>query len=134
MPKLISNKMNSKECIRVFADKEQIKKCRNEVENTKGVIGNLSNIFKLAGSEVRLSILHLLYQEEKLCVCDLSDIMEMQIPAIAQHLRKMKDGGIIERNRDGAIVYYSLQPECAKLLKSFFRLITDKSISETKAA
>lgn len=126
--------MNSNECIRVFADKEQIKSCRNEVKNAKGVIGNLSSIFNLAGSEVRLSILYLLYQEEKLCVCDLSDILDMQIPAIAQHLRKMKDGGIIDKKRVGAIVYYSLQPECAKLLKSFFRLITDKVISKTKAA
>ena len=126
--------MDKKECIRVFADKEQINSCREEVQNVTGLIGNLSSLFNLAGSEVRLSILYLLHQEERLCVCDLSDILDMQIPAIAQHLRKMKDGGLVEKNRVGAIVYYSLQPASAVLLKSFFDLISDKASKETKAA
>ncbi|MBL4656620.1 MAG: winged helix-turn-helix transcriptional regulator [Flavobacteriales bacterium] len=126
--------MDKKECIRVFADKEQIKSCRAEVREAKGLIGKLSSVFSLAGSEVRLSIMYLLHQEKRLCVCDLSDILEMQIPAIAQHLRKMKDGGIIEKNRAGALVYYSLQPDSALLLKSFFDLISDKSLKRIKAA
>jgi len=126
--------MANNECIRVFADKEQIKSCKRKIKNSKNFIVNLAGVFNLAGNDVRLSILYMLYREEKLCVCDLGDILEMQIPAISQHLRKMKDGGIIVKNRDGAIVYYSLQPEYANLLKSFFQLITEKSMSETKAA
>lgn len=126
--------MDKKECIRVFADKEQIASCKKKVGNVEKLLGSLSAVFNLAGNEVRLGILYLLYEEEKLCVCDLSDIMDMQIPAISQHLRKMKDGGIVEKNRVGAIVYYSLQPECSQLLKSFFQLIADQAISKTKAA
>ena len=126
--------MDKKECIRVFADKEQIASCKKKVGNVEKLLGSLSAVFNLAGNKVRLSILYLLYEEEKLCVCDLSDIMDMQIPAISQHLRKMKDGGIVEKNRVGAIVYYSLKPECSQLLKSFFQLISDQAISETKAA
>lgn len=64
--------MDKKECIRVFADKEQIVSCREEVSNARNLIGKLSSVFNLAGSEVRLSILYLLHQEGKLCVCDLS--------------------------------------------------------------
>ena len=126
--------MGQKECIRVFADKEQIADCRGKVKNAKGFIGNLSGVFNLAGSEVRLSILFLLHQEGKLCVCDLSDILDMKIPAIAQHLRKMKDGGILKKDRDGAIVYYSLNPERARMLRSFFMLISEEAQSGIKAA
>ena len=126
--------MGHNECIRVFADREQIGSCKKKMRSAKKFIGKLSGIFNLAGNDVRLAILYLLHQEEKLCVCDLSDILEMQIPAISQHLRKMKDGGIVDKNRSGAIVYYSLEPEYAKLLKSFFRLITDEVLIETKAA
>jgi hypothetical protein len=46
----------------------------------------------------------------------------------------MKDGNVIEKNRVGAMVYYSLEPETAKLLSGFFRLITNESLLETKAA
>lgn len=126
--------MNNNECIRVFADKDQIKGCKKNMKGARNFIGKLASVFNLAGNDVRLSILYLLYREEKLCVCDLSDILDMQIPAISQHLRKMKDGNVIEKNRVGAIVYYSLQPETAKLLNVFFRLITDEALLETKAA
>ncbi|MBL4577065.1 MAG: helix-turn-helix transcriptional regulator [Flavobacteriales bacterium] len=126
--------MEGREFIRVSADKGQIVNCRSRVKRVQNVIGNLSEVLNLAGSEVRLSVLYLLYMEEKLCVCDLSDILKMKIPAVSQHLRKMKDGGILGKNKVGSIVYYSLQPECEKLLKTFFHLISDEALSETKAA
>lgn len=126
--------MSNNECIRVFADKEQIRSCKVQMADAKNFIGKLAGVFNLAGNDVRLSILYLLHQEERLCVCDISDILEMQIPAIAQHLRKMKDGNVIEKNRVGAMVYYSLQPETRALLKSFFQLITDESLLKTKVA
>ena len=126
--------MSKNECIRVFADKEQIRDCKKNMKSARKFIGKLAGVFNLAGNDVRLSILYLLHQEERLCVCDISDILEMQIPAIAQHLRKMKDGNVIEKNRVGAMVYYSLEPETAKLLIGFFRLITNESLLEAKAA
>jgi len=126
--------MEGREFIRVSADKGQIVNCRSRVKRVQNVIGNLSEVLNLAGSEVRLSVLYLLYMEEKLCVCDLSDILKMKIPAVSQHLRKMKDGGILGKNKVGSIVYYYLQPECEKLLETFFHLISDEALSETKAA
>ena len=43
------------------------------------------------GNSVRLKILYLLFEEKRLCVCDLSDILGMNISAISQHLRKIKE-------------------------------------------
>jgi len=126
--------MDKKESIRVFADKAQIARGKKKVKNSKHLMANLSSVFNLAGNEVRLGILYLLYEEEELCVCDISDILNMQMPAVSQHLRKMKDGGIVQKNRVGVIVYYSLQPQCAQLLKSFFLLISDEANTKTKAA
>ncbi len=56
------------------------------------------NVLSHAGNEVHQKILFLLSKEKEFCVCDLSDTPSMKIPAISQHLRKMKDSKIIQPN------------------------------------
>ena len=60
----------------------------------------------LVGNDVRLTILLLLQKESRLCVCDLSDVLGMKIPAVSQHLRKLKDAGIAVTQREGTVIYY----------------------------
>ena len=85
--------MKETTCIRVYADEKQIEKCKKEIEKVGGSIELLSSALSLAGNEVRLKILYLLFHQEKLCVCDLSDILFMSPPAVSQHLRKLKMEG-----------------------------------------
>ena len=61
----------------------------------------MSNVLALAGNDVRLKILYLMAEEKELCPCDMSDILGMTIPAVSQHLRKLKDGNIIEARKVG---------------------------------
>jgi DNA-binding transcriptional ArsR family regulator len=70
----------------------------------------------MAGSEPRLKILYLLEQESGLCVCDLSDILGMTIPAVSQHLRKLKDAQMIQARKVGQTIFYSLQEEAVTML------------------
>ncbi len=100
---------NNQSCIRVFADKVQIDNCREILQANDKAFGQLSGLLALAGNEVRLKILFLLEEENELCPCDLSDILGMSIPAISQHLRKLKDGNIIEGRREGQTIFYSLK-------------------------
>ncbi|MDZ4071075.1 MAG: metalloregulator ArsR/SmtB family transcription factor [Sediminibacterium sp.] len=115
--------MNNNTCIRLFADKEQIKNCKIKLKIAQRAFVNLSTILVLAGNEVRLQIIYLLEEEKELCPCDLSDILGMSIPAVSQHLRKLKDGNIVETRKEGQTVYYSLIQENLKILKPFFKHI-----------
>ena len=65
----------------------------------------------------------LLEEENELCPCDLADILEMSIPAVSQHLRKMKDGNVIEARRSGQTIFYSLKSEQLQILRPFFKYI-----------
>ena len=112
-------------CIRLYADPVQIKTCKDKVENAAMAFGTMSSVLALAGNEVRLKILYLLEEEKELCPCDLSDILGMSIPAISQHLRKMKDGGIIQFRKEGQTIFYSLKPEHLKMLRSLFKYINE---------
>ncbi len=123
--------MNNSSCIRVFADAAQIEGCKAKIKDVDQSVEQLANALNLAGNEVRLKILFLLHQEKQLCVCDLSDILEMNISAISQHLRKLRDGQVIQSKKIGQTVFYSLQPAFQTLLAPFFGLIDRKQILNT---
>jgi len=114
-------------CIRVNADKVQIEACREMLLANGKAFSQLSGLLALAGNEVRLKILFLLEEEKELCPCDLSDILGMSIPAVSQHLRKLKDGDFIERRREGQTIFYSLKKEQLPLLLPFIRYIVNHS-------
>ena len=118
--------MENNSCIRLFANKDQIINCKQKLKVAQTPLNKLSNILALAGNEVRLKIIYLLEQEKELCPCDLADILGMTIPAISQHLRKMKDGNLIEFRKEGQTFYYSLKQENLKILKPFFKHINQK--------
>ena len=115
--------MENNTCIRLFADQEQIKNCKSKLKTTQKSVAGLSNILALAGNEVRLKIIYLLEEEKELCPCDLADILGMSIPAVSQHLRKLKDRNIIEKKKEGQTIYYSLTQENLKILTPFFKHI-----------
>ena len=115
-------------CIRLLADVVQIDNCREKIKANTASLNQLSKILQLAANDVRLKILYLLEEEKELCPCDISDILAMSIPAISQHLRKMKDGKIIESRRNGQTIFYSLIEENLKILKPFFVYINQQNL------
>lgn len=126
--------MNKQECIREVADLNQINQCIDSLEEVEGSIDRLSDILKLAANDVRLKILYLLNREEHLCPCDLSDILDMSVPAVSQHLRKLKDGGLVQTDRDGQTIFYSLNPLFKEILLPNFDQIKDNNLLEILAA
>lgn len=115
--------MSENSCIRLFADQGQIYNCKSKLKTAQKSFASLSNILALAGNEVRLKIVYLLEEEKELCPCDLADILGMTISAVSQHLRKLKDGKIVETRKEGQTIYYSLTQENLKILKPFFKHI-----------
>jgi len=103
-------------CIRVLADENQIAACKQDMERIEPEIEQVAKILNLAGNEVRLKILFLIYNEGEMCPCDLSDVLGMTVPAISQHLRKMKDGNLIKDNKIGQTVFYKLIDENVGIL------------------
>ncbi len=123
--------MDTNICIRQQADIKQITRCRDRVTELNGSFDYLSSGLELAGNNVRLKILFMLYEEKRLCVCDLSDILGMTISAVSQHLRKLKDRKLIQSDKEAQTVFYSLTKEYEKMLKPFFKILDDNKILET---
>lgn len=109
--------MTIKTCIRLLADPEQIERCKADLKQAQSTFLSLSGVYALLGNEVRLRILYLLGGEKELCPCDLSDILEMTIPAVSQHLRKLKEGRLIDYRREKQTLYYFLTAEGQEALR-----------------
>jgi DNA-binding transcriptional ArsR family regulator len=123
--------MENNSCIRQQADIAQIRRCKDTVSNLNESFDYLANGLSLVGNNVRLKILYLLFEEQRLCVCDLSDILGMNISAISQHLRKMKDRNLLETDREAQTIFYSLTAEYSTLLNPFFEILDKNKILET---
>jgi DNA-binding transcriptional ArsR family regulator len=106
--------------------------CRDVVQDLDNAFDKLSNILSLKGNPVRLKLLYVLHQEEHLCVCDLSDILEMNVSAISQHLRTLKDRNIIYARKEAQTIFYSIKKDKISLLIPFFKILEDRKVLEGK--
>ena len=115
--------MEDNSCIRKEADLNQIKRCKEQISEVEEVVVALTDKLSLVSNSVRLKMLYVLKTEERLCVCDLSDILNMTIPAVSQHLRKLKDRDFVKSEKEGQTIFYSLRDDHRDLLAPLFNLL-----------
>lgn len=70
----------------------------------------LAELFKVLGEPSRVKILHALAQEE-LCVCDLSEILNISSSAISHQLRLLRANKLVRSRRCGKNVFYKVDDE-----------------------
>ncbi|WP_048828351.1 ArsR/SmtB family transcription factor [Bacillus sp. B-jedd] len=73
-------------------------------------MGYAAGVLKLLGDTTRLTMIKLLDRHE-CCVCEFTAMFDMSQPAISQHLRKLKDAGLVEETRRGQWIIYSLNKQ-----------------------
>ena len=67
-------------------------------------------ILKLLGDKTRLTMVKMLDTNDY-CVCEFVEIFKMSQPAISQHVRKLKDAGLVQETRKGQWIFYSLNKD-----------------------
>lgn len=65
----------------------------------------VSSLFKLLSDTSRIRIFWFLCHCEE-CVINISAFMDMTSPAVAHHLKQLRENNLIESRRDGKEVYY----------------------------
>lgn len=71
---------------------------------------NLADLFKVFGDSTRIKILFVLFESE-LCVCDLSEKLNMTQSAVSHQLKVLKQNKLVKSRRDGKSIIYSLADE-----------------------
>lgn len=80
------------------------------MEKSTVEIEKASTILKLLGDKTRLTMLKMLDSHDY-CVCEFVEIFKVSQPAISQHVRKLKDAGLVRETRRGQWIIYSLNKE-----------------------
>ncbi|WP_078380569.1 ArsR/SmtB family transcription factor [Sutcliffiella halmapala] len=73
-------------------------------------IENAASLLKLLGDKTRLTMVKILDSHD-CCVCEFVAIFKTSQPAISQHVRKLKDVGIVRETRRGQWIIYSLNKQ-----------------------
>lgn len=69
------------------------------------------NFFKCLSDETRLSIVTLVAENKELCVCDLTEKLNLSQPKISRHLALLRSSGLLQDRRQSQWVYYSINPQ-----------------------
>jgi len=109
-------------CTRENVDEVLIDNAKKDIDTKQHTLETQAQIFSLLGSEVRLKIVYLILKHEQLCVCDLSDILQMKQSPISQHLRKLKDAGILVNHREGLLINYSVPSQMKSKIQSLIEI------------
>ncbi|MFF5995132.1 metalloregulator ArsR/SmtB family transcription factor [Lysinibacillus sp. KU-BSD001] len=83
----------------------------------------LEKQLKAVADQNRLKLLACLKKGE-VCVCDFVDILGISQPAVSQHLRKLKEAGIIIERKVGTWKHYRIKEEQTPLMEGILAQIT----------
>ncbi|MBN2216659.1 MAG: helix-turn-helix transcriptional regulator [Pirellulales bacterium] len=76
-----------------------------------------ARIIKALAHPTRLFIVDELSKHDQRCVCELTEMIGADMSTVSRHLSLLKNAGIIEDEKRGAMVYYRLRMGC--VLKFF---------------
>ena len=75
-----------------------------------------ARIVKAMAHPTRLFLVDIL-SRQKTCVCELTDMVGADMSTVSKHLAVLKNAGIVEDEKRGALVFYKLRCPC--MLKFF---------------
>jgi ArsR family transcriptional regulator len=87
--------------------------------NTKARLKAQAGILKALAHPSRLLIIEELARQER-CVQDLTDMVGAQMSTVSKHLSILKSARIVEDEKRGAQVFYSLRTPC---VLNFFKCV-----------
>jgi len=107
-----------------FVDERKVKRVERQMKSTEAV-SLLSETFKILGDQTRVRIAFALSKEE-LCVCDLSNLLNVSQSAVSHSLRSLRQMKLVRFRKEGKIAYYTLDDEhIAHLLDEGFRHVEE---------
>lgn len=87
-----------------------------------------AEIAKALAHETRLEIIDILKEKGEKCVCELTEILEVSQSTVSKHLGVLKKAGIVESEKEGLNVTYSLQTPCVKRFFNCLDQILEKDL------
>lgn len=88
---------------------------------------NQNDFFKCLSDSTRLEILKLIIAKQNVCVCELTEQLELSQPKISRHLALLRNLAILLDQRQGQWVYYRLNPELPEWANEILNIISKQN-------
>lgn len=75
-----------------------------------------AKVLKALAQPARLKLVDVLAEHDDVCVCDLTEVVGMDMSTVSRHLTQLKNAGIVTSDKRGKMVFYSLRVKCLKSL------------------
>lgn len=84
----------------------------------------VTTVCKMLSDPIRLRIIQALSISD-LCVCELSDALQIGQSTLSNHLATLRHTGLVRTQRDGAWVYYQIAPNYSKQMSDLTRVLAE---------
>lgn len=96
-----------------------------KTENFTTTQNELAILAKAMGHPARIAIIEYLLKTES-CICgDIVNELPLAQPTVSQHLKELKNAGLIKGNIEGTSICYCINEVGFNRLKSFFQNINE---------
>lgn len=69
-----------------------------------------ADLFRALGHPIRLGIMRQLAERPETCACDFTEVFGVAQPTISQHLKVLREAGLVRTRRRGTQICYSVDP------------------------
>jgi len=88
-------------------------------------LGEYAVIFKALSDETRLKILLMLTSGKKTCACKILEAFHFTQPTLSYHMKQLTDSGLVDAEKKGKWVYYSINCDRTELLREFMAKVSE---------
>ncbi|MBZ4322352.1 metalloregulator ArsR/SmtB family transcription factor [Streptomyces sp. SCA2-4] len=87
-------------------------------------------MFRALGHPVRLGIMKALAERPETCACDFTELFHVSQPTISQHLKVLRETGLVVTRRQGTQICYSVRPDALHRLHAALTAIQPPRLAE----
>ena len=90
-----------------------------------------ADLFRALADPARVRILNILATSagDPVCICNLTEPLELAQPTVSHHMRKLLDAGLVEREQRGKWAYFSLKRDAVVTLAAVADLTSAKGVT-----
>ena len=86
-----------------------------------------ADFFKCLSDPTRLDILKLILARKNVCVCEITEQLQLSQPKISRHLALLRNLSILLDERKGQWVYYRLNPNLPEWVNSVLEVLNNQN-------
>lgn len=90
---------------------------------------NIANYARVLSHPARIAIIQLLAEKKEIRTGNISDFLPLSRTTVSQHLKELKEIGIIDGTIDGLKIHYCLNMAKLTEIKNYFNNMFDSCIS-----